>query len=453
MISSLTWRADRSRAAVGAADAATAVACFYLAYFARYADLSGPATTLAAYLPQAALYASAVMLSMVSIGVYEHEARASLRVALIRAGAGLVLAFILLAVVIYLAPGLHIWRSGLLIALPATLAGLLLVRLLMLRDEAQRALRKRVLVLGDSELVEEIDCIERARPMPSFEVTARVDVKDPRLADQLWLRRQAEAGECQEIVVATSERRGRLPVAALLECKLAGVQVSDYHDFCERVAGRVDVDRLYPAWLVFSNGFGNTQLDQLGKRLLDVVVAATGLVLASPILLAAAVAIKLDDGGPVLYRQARTGRGGAPFEFLKFRSMRTDAERAGAQWARENDPRVTRVGRLIRRTRVDELPQLLNVLRGEMSLVGPRPERPVFVDQLAAQLPYFRERHRMKPGIAGWAQLNFQYAASLDDARVKLHYDMYYLKNWSLALDLAILTLTLRVVIWGQGVR
>ena len=231
------------------------------------------------------------------------------------------------------------------------------------------------------------------------------------------------------------------------------MQVSDYHDFCERVAGRVDVDRLYPAWLVFSNGFGNTRLDQLGKRLLDVVVAATGLVLASPVLVATALAIRLDDGGPVLYRQVRTGRNGAPFELLKFRSMRVDAERMGAQWAQENDPRVTRVGRLIRRTRVDELPQLLNVLRGEMSLVGPRPERPVFVEQLAVKLPYFRERHRMKPGIAGWAQLNYQYAASLDDARVKLHYDMYYLKNWSLALDLAILTQTLRVVIWGQGVR
>src|SRR4051812_39266671 len=183
--------------------------------------------------------------------------------------------------------------------------------------------------------------------MPSFEVAARVGVKDLRLADQLWLRRQAEAGECQEIVVATSERRGRLPVAALLECKLAGVQVSDYHDFCERVAGRVDVDRLYPAWLVFSNGFGNTRLDQLGKRLLDVVVAATGLVLASPVLVATALAIRLDDGGPVLYRQVGAGRHGAPVEPLKFCSMRGGAGRMGGPWGQEDDPRRTRGGRPI----------------------------------------------------------------------------------------------------------
>jgi sugar transferase (PEP-CTERM system associated) len=256
-----------------------------------------------------------------------------------------------------------------------------------------------------------------------------------------------------EVVVAADDRRG-LPLGDLLRCRTAGIRVTDYLDFIERQTKTVDLSALQPGWLVFSDGFRHSRGAEAIKRALDIVASFALLVFTLPLILLACLAVALDSPGPVLYRQVRIGRGGRPFTALKFRSMRADAEKDGApRWAAARDPRVTRVGRVIRKLRIDELPQLINVLRGDMSFVGPRPERPAFVDELNRQLPFYAERHCVKPGITGWAQVNYPYAASFEDAREKLGYDLYYVKNHGLFLDLIIIAQTVRVILWADGAR
>jgi sugar transferase (PEP-CTERM system associated) len=256
-----------------------------------------------------------------------------------------------------------------------------------------------------------------------------------------------------EIVVATDDRRG-LPVRQLLHCKLAGIRVTEFLDFWERETRTVDLEALRPSWLFYSDGFRCGIFDELLKRAFDIVVSLALLVFSAPLLLVTACLIKLDSPGPVLYRQERVGYRGRVFTILKFRSMRTDAEREGGpQWAAKADPRVTRVGAVIRKLRIDELAQVLNVLRGDMSFVGPRPERPFFVANLAAAIPYYNERHWVRPGITGWAQINYPYGASIEDGRRKLSYDLYYVKNRSIFLDLLILLQTARVIFWNYGAR
>ena len=264
---------------------------------------------------------------------------------------------------------------------------------------------------------------------------------------------QARAWDAAEIVVAEGERGAQLPVGPLMDCRAIGLRIIDFVAFYERETGKVDLDALYPGRLIFVENSGFAPVSIVLKRAMDIFVSGAALLILAPVMLAAAAAVRLGDGGPALYRQTRVGLNGAPFNIVKFRSMRMDAEKFGAQWAQENDPRVTRVGRFLRDTRIDELPQLLNILRGEMSLVGPRPERPVFVDRLAANIPYFNERHRAKPGLTGWAQINYRYGASDDDAREKLKYDLYYVRNRSMALDVAIMLKTVRVVLWPDAVR
>jgi sugar transferase (PEP-CTERM system associated) len=256
-----------------------------------------------------------------------------------------------------------------------------------------------------------------------------------------------------QIIVASDERRG-LPMQALLACRTAGFPVSEYLRSLEREIGRIDIKRLELGFLVYDEGFGASLLDHALKRALDIVASLLLLALSSPFLIAATLAVKLQDGGPALYRQARVTRDGRVFRIMKLRTMRVDAERFGATWAAERDPRITRVGHFLRRTRLDELPQLFNVLRGDMSIVGPRPERPEFTQELARKLPLYEERHRMRAGLTGWAQVNYPYGASLDDARSKLSYDLYYVKNFGVLFDLLILMQTLRVVLFpGNAVR
>lgn len=256
-----------------------------------------------------------------------------------------------------------------------------------------------------------------------------------------------------EIVVATDDRRG-LPVRQLLHCKLAGIRVTEFLDFWERETRTVDLEALLPSWLFYSDGFRCGIVDELVKRAFDVAVSLALLAFSAPLLLLTACLIKLDSPGPVLYRQDRVGYRGQVFTILKFRSMRADAEReTGPQWATKRDPRITRVGTVIRKLRIDELAQILNVLRGDMSFVGPRPERPYFVADLAAAIPYYNERHWARPGITGWAQINYPYGASTEDARRKLTFDLYYIKNRSIFLDFLILLQTARVIFWNYGAR
>jgi len=263
----------------------------------------------------------------------------------------------------------------------------------------------------------------------------------------------AKKAKADEIVIATREWRG-LPVWELLECKMTGVHVTDYLTFWERETGQIDLDEVKPSWLALSDGFRVNRLRKLLKRWFDISVSLSFLFLTLPLMVITALLIKIESPGPIFYRQTRVGLHGRHFEVIKFRSMRSDAEVDGVpKWATDVDPRITRVGQFIRRSRIDEIPQAFNVLLGHMSFVGPRPERPYFVNELEDQLPLYSLRHNVRPGITGWAQVNYPYGASVEDAKQKLAYDLYYVKNGGLFLDLVILTQTVRVVLSGDGAR
>ena len=260
--------------------------------------------------------------------------------------------------------------------------------------------------------------------------------------------------QIDRIIVGLSDRRGRLPIHELLQAKLSGVRVEDATTTYERLTGKILIDDLKPSWLIFSDGFRASRITRVVKRMLDLSLSMLGFVLAAPLMALTALAIRLDSPGPVLYDQERVGENGRVFTVYKFRSMRTDAEQAGQPvWARDKDDRVTRVGRFIRATRLDELPQLWNVMRGDMSFVGPRPERPFFVEQLARDIPFYVQRHSVKPGITGWAQVKYQYGSSIEDAMEKLRYDLYYIKHMSIFFDLTIVLDTVKVILFGKGAK
>jgi sugar transferase (PEP-CTERM system associated) len=254
------------------------------------------------------------------------------------------------------------------------------------------------------------------------------------------------------VVVALEDRRKALPIDDLLQCRLDGVSVIEQESLYERITGKIAVEALRPSYLIFNEGFSRHPWAALSKRAFDLVVGFVIIALTWPLMIATAIAVRLDSPGPILFTQERVGRDGRPFVLLKFRSMRVDAEKTtGPVWAAQDDPRITRVGRFIRKARLDELPQLVNVLAGHMSIVGPRPEREHFVAELAQKIPYFRQRHIVKPGLTGWAQINYRYGASFEDAVQKLQYDLYYIKNQSLLFDTSILFNTVKIVILRKG--
>ena len=261
-------------------------------------------------------------------------------------------------------------------------------------------------------------------------------------------------GKVDRIIVALEERRGKFPTEDLLNCRMEGISIEEGIAFYEHLTGKLLIERAYPSFLIFSDGFIKTTYHHVVKTALDLFLSLLGLIVSSPIIALIAMAIKLDTSGPVFYRQERMGKHGKTFMLLKFRSMKEDAEKeTGPVWAEEGDKRVTRVGGIIRTLRLDEIPQLINVLRGEMSFVGPRPERPHFVENLQNEIPFYDKRHAVKPGITGWAQIKYPYGASRMDASEKLKYDLYYIKNMSLFLDLEILFQTLKIALFGRGAR
>jgi sugar transferase (PEP-CTERM system associated) len=323
------------------------------------------------------------------------------------------------------------------------------------------AFRRRVLVLGAGPRAARLRKLSE-RPESGFAIVGYVDMNEgqPRVEQSIQrgaiddLSRFVADLSASEVVLALEERRNALPLKDLLRIKTAGVHVNDFSSFLERETGRVDLDTLNPSWLIFSDGFSSGRvLSSVAKRLFDVAASGLLLLLTFPLIALFALLVKLDSRGPAFFRQQRIGLYGQPFTLLKLRSMRADAEAGGAKWATEDDPRITRVGRFIRTVRIDELPQVWTVLKGQMSFVGPRPEVPEFVEDLEDRLPYYAERHMVKPGITGWAQLNYPYGASIEDSRCKLEYDLYYAKNYTPFLDLLILLQTLRVVLWPEGAR
>jgi sugar transferase (PEP-CTERM system associated) len=371
-------------------------------------------------------------------------------------------------VILYLTVGFSVrkesgaWWDGSSAVMIGTLAVILLRSVFAFLVRTKR-FRERVLFLGVTptadRLVRELEANH-----PGYEILGYVD---DRPADQLALTNGFRVlGTTRElhniaattgvgtIVVCLTERRGTFPLQPILECKLRGIRIEDWPAFYEKLTGKIVVQDLRTSWLVFSEGFHRTLAMRTMKRWIDLVLAGLFLALAGPLLLLVAVAIRLNSPGPIFFRQERVGEGGRTFTLLKFRTMLENAEAdSGPVWANEHDPRVTWIGRWLRRTRLDEIPQIWNVFRGEMSFIGPRPERPHFVAQLQEKIPYYSERHSIKPGITGWAQVRYQYGASIEDAEEKLQYDLYYVKNMSHFLDALILCSSIQVVLFGKGAR
>ncbi len=326
--------------------------------------------------------------------------------------------------------------------------------------------KRRLLVIGAGAQAWDLVSMLQSEGSSTYDITfvhtEGLGAVDPRLAsahaDRILpapdgdVLEIARAMEADAIVIAPDERRG-MNLDSLLVCKKEGFPIMQYLSFLEHEIRRVDTRRVDVGWMLYSEGFYFGVIDNALKRTLDVAVSLILLVMFTPFLALAAVAIKIDDRGPILYSQERVTRNDRAFKIYKLRTMRIDAEKAGAVWAAKRDPRITRVGNFLRQSRVDEMPQLFNVLRGQMSLVGPRPERPKFVAELAEHLPLYRERHMVKAGLTGWAQINYPYGASIEDARSKLSYDLFYVKNFSILFDLLIILQTLRVVLWPSGAR
>lgn len=406
-------------------------------------------------------FAGLVQTAMISVGVYGSESLRSMRYATARLMVAISLGIIALSVVYFLLPGRTLWRSNLFYAMFIAIALLVFIRILLGGLLGTAAFRRRVLVLGAGERAERLRQLGE-RPESGFVIVGYIGMSDSVPVIKEAINRSAihnftryvENLGVSEVVLALEERRNALPLKDLLRIKTTGVHVNDFSTFMERETGRVDLDTVNPSWLIFSDGFSSGRMISSGmKRVFDIVASLLLLALTAPMIALFAVAVKLDSRGPAFFRQTRVGLYGQPFSLIKLRSMRNDAEKGGAQWAAKDDPRVTRIGKLIRKLRIDELPQAWTVLKGEMSFVGPRPERPEFVSELEEQLPYYAERHMVKPGITGWAQINYPYGASIEDSRHKLEYDLYYAKNYSPFLDLLILLQTLRVVLWNEGAR
>jgi sugar transferase (PEP-CTERM system associated) len=428
----------------------------------RIWQISGSVSPELGRLPQLLTFAVTLQLAMVGVGVYGAEALQSLRFTAARLCVSVSLGILLLSLLFFLVPALAFWRSNLLYAMVFALGGLMIVRLLLAQRLGSDVFKRRVLILGAGPRAARVEALAK-RDGAGFAIAGYVSMNDGPTAvpgavnrgDIANLAAYVVAQGASEVVLALEERRNALPLQDLLRVKTTGVHVNDLSSFLERETGRVDLDSLNPSWLIFSDGFSaGRRVSSAGKRLFDLIASAALLVLGTPLILITALLVKLESRGPAFFRQKRVGLYGQSFEIVKLRSMRQDAEVGGkAVWAQKDDPRVTRVGSIIRKLRIDEIPQAWSVLRGEMSFVGPRPERPQFVADLEARLPYYAERHMVKPGITGWAQINYPYGASIDDARQKLEYDLYYAKNYTPFLDIVILLQTIRVILWHEGAR
>ena len=370
----------------------------------------------------------------------------------------------ILTALLYLAlPRLAVADGAFLPAAAVFLLGILGWRLVFNRVAALQSFGERILIIGTDTTARTIARQVLAQQDFAYEIVGFIDEDPRRIGESVVnprvvgtpadIERLVAAHGIDRIFVGLSDRRGRLPLRELLRAKLAGVRVEDVNTVYERLTGKLLVEDLRPSWLIFSDDFRASRLTRQTKRAFDLVLAFVGLVIASPLMVLVAAAVWLESGSPVLYRQERVGENGRTFMLNKFRSMRHDAEGATPIWARAADERITRVGRFIRQARFDELPQLWNVLRGDMSFVGPRPERPFFVSQLAEQIPFYEQRHAVKPGITGWAQVKYRYGASLEDSLEKLRYDLYYVKHLSLSFDVTILFDTVKVVLFAKGAR
>lgn len=413
---------------------------------------------------RALFFALFLLLSMLAMGVYRVRFREGLLGMMLRTASSFMVGGLALSVFFYLFPMFFLGRGVLALSLLVAFVLLWLLRMAFFGLFDTEAMKRRVLVLGAGSRANNIlERLRRRSDKKGFVIHGFVPMegeavevpRDSVLGFSQPLVNYSQAHRIDEIVCAMDDRRRAFPLDALYQCKLAGVAVLDVSAFFEREIGRIELDLLHPSNFIFSDGFDRSGFRVFSKRLCDLLFAVLALPLLLPVMLFTRLAIGLEEGfaAPVIYRQQRVGLDDEPFTLYKFRSMHTDAEKHGAQFAQKNDSRITRVGAVIRKYRIDELPQIFNVLKGEMSFVGPRPERPEFVSQFGDEIPHYHSRHRVKPGVTGWAQINYPYGDSVEDARQKLQYDLYYVKNNSLVLDLLVLIRTCETVLFGNGAR
>ncbi|MEM7255085.1 MAG: TIGR03013 family XrtA/PEP-CTERM system glycosyltransferase [Pseudomonadota bacterium] len=412
---------------------------------------------------KAAVYTLVMMMMMAGMGLYQRGLRDDVRGLIFRISAAFLCGLAVMIAVLTIAPAM--WFGGRAFSLAFVSSALCIVgfRVLVYRFAGGDLFRRRVAVLGVGALASQAQQLRRKTDRRDMELVGYVDIDSPapqvvnekHLSKTGTLLELARANKINDYVVAVDDAPDTALLNEILDCKMSGVEIVEMSTFIERQTGKIQLDAMNPGSFVFSDGFIQAVVKGYVIRVFDIALSLVGLLVAWPVMAITAffVSLESDFKDPILYRQTRVGRNGTLFEILKFRSMRTDAEKAGAQFAAENDDRVTRVGRVIRKIRVDELPQLFNVLRGDMSFVGPRPERPEFVEELKKKIPFFELRLRVKPGITGWAQICYPYGSTDRDAKEKLQYDLYYIKNYSLFLDVMILIQTAQVVLWGKGAR
>lgn len=439
------------------------VASVYLGATLRFHDISYPfSNRFENFFLSASAFAMVIIFSMSALGMYQISFSEGFKNTLLRLMPSMVLGFCIITVIFYWVPSLHFGRGILGVVILIAVAGILIVRAIIFHSSESRLLESRVIFVGNGALAKECcDLAWKNISYHKYHIVGFVGVPGekncvptsailPVGESLVFMARKYNASE---IVVTVQNRRGgSFPIQELLECKFNGVKITDAATFFEREACQIRIGSLLPSWLVFGGGFDQSFLRTFSKRVFDIIASITLFIVALPIMLVTALCIFIEDRAPIFYRQERVGKNGHTFMVLKFRSMGSDAEKGGKpQWASANDNRTTRVGRIIRKLRIDELPQIVNVIKGEMSFVGPRPERPYFVKQLCVEVPYYYERHAIKPGITGLAQVRYQYGASVEDAIEKLQYDLYYVKNNSLFLDVLILIETLQVVLFGKG--
>jgi len=422
-------------------------------------------TDFGGFMYKALIYAIVMQLSLLAFGLYQRQTGRFINMLVLRIASGLLLGLIPLGVSFYFFPSFFLGRGVLLIAVIASFLFISIVRLFFRRVVKERSMWTRVLVLGAGEKAGLIREALKTGEIRGLNVVSYLplpgdkDISDKSVIHALEkpLVQYVEEMDIDEIVIAADDRRSRgFPTKELIDCKMSGINILDLVTFFERRAGKVRLDMLHPSWLYLSDGFQMGPFRRVGKRTFDICVVLILLPVALPFasLVSFAIFVESKGRGGVLYSQVRVKQDGLPFKIYKFRSMVTNAESNGvAQWAAKNDSRITRVGRVIRKGRLDEIPQLYNVLNGDMSFVGPRPERPEFVEKLARAVPYYEERHRVKPGLTGWAQVCYSYGDTVGDSIEKLQYDLYYVKNYSLLLDLLILLQTSEVVMLGKGAQ
>jgi len=455
----------RSLVILGAGEAVILIAAIYVSVSVSLLEINPTARLLVGPIWTKALaYLLFMMLIMAAAGLYQRGLREEPRGMALRIGVAMIIGSLIMATLGAFIPQLNIGKRALIFAFAFSFVGVSLFRILVYRYLDTAYFKRRVLVLGAGELAAQVERLRRRSDWQDMLLLGYVPIPgeyavvspEKLLPIQSTLRDLARELRADEIVVAIGDRRRYFPIRDILDCKMTGIQIVDVVGFFERQTGRINVDALNPSTMVFADGFIQAVLKTYVHRVFDLLISISVLIITLPIMLVAAILIWLESRcrEPVLYRQTRVGRNGKLFRILKFRSMSVDAEGSGgARWAVPGDSRITAIGGLLRKSRIDELPQLINVLKGDMSFVGPRPERPEFVDDLVNEIPFYDLRHRVNPGITGWAQICYPYGASSDDAKDKLEYDLYYIKNYSLFLDLTILIQTVQVILWGKGAR